>query len=130
MIVTKKVLQQLIDEEFSRALEKRKKHLSERIHPTYHQELNECSAEALLEFAKAYRSMGDAVAEQLLKLLDDPLANINPNAVDEMKRALGGVNQEIDIAIESWERSYRSDEPEDDGTLGFGNDRKDFARGT
>lgn len=116
MIVTKQQLQQLIDEEFSRALEKRKQRLNEeRVHPAYRQELNECSAEALLEFAKAYRSMGDAVAEQLINLMGDPRAECNSNAVEMIKRNLGGCNQEIDDAIAAWEDYHSGEFDEDDG---------------
>ena len=39
----------------------------ERVHPRYRQELNECSAKALLTFAKVYMNLGDAVTEQLLE---------------------------------------------------------------
>lgn len=110
MKITKLGLWRLVNEEYSRAIVKRRKGLhEERVHPAYRDELNECSAEALLEFAKAYRSMGDAVAEQLHELMGDDQADLNPNAVDLIKKTLGGVNEEIDSAIAVWEEYYNGE---------------------
>lgn len=92
----------------------------DRIHPAFAHDLNGVSAEALLAFAKAYRSMGDAVTEQLWKLMDDPDANLNSNAVELIKQTLGGCNEEIDQAIAAWEEHRGGEfDPEDDGSLAF-----------
>lgn len=127
MIVTKQQLQQLIDEEFSRALEKRKQRLSEargRFHGS--QELREMEAYELLEFAKAYAGLGNAVQDQLHDIMDDPQSDVNPNAIDLIKERLGGANEEIDSAIQAYEEyqtgepgGERDDEDEDDGSLAY-----------
>jgi len=85
-------------------------------------ELYGFSSYELINFAKKYAGMGDAVCEQLDDLLDDPSANLNSNAVDLIKEELGGLNEEIDDAIEAWleENKPHSDEEEepvvDDGS--------------
>lgn len=122
MIVTKQQLQQLIDEEFSRAIEKRR--LAEargRFHGS--QELREMEAYELLEFAKAYASLGNAVQDQLHDIMDDPQSDVNPNAIDLIKERLGGANEEIDYAIQAYEE-YQTGNPggeedEDDGSLAY-----------
>ena len=105
-----KELHRLVVEEYSRVIEGRRKgHLSERIHPAYREELRAVSLEALLEFTKAYRSLGDAVTEQLHELVGDPQADLNVNAVDMIKRELGGANGELDLAIAKWEEYYNGE---------------------
>jgi hypothetical protein len=60
----------------------------------------------LLQFAKAYASLGRAVQEQLDDLVDDPTtADINANAVDLIAERLGGQNEQIDYAVEEWKES-------------------------
>jgi len=102
MIVSKKQLQRLIDEEFSRTLQKRKKKgLNEGLYPMYKTVLAEVPAEALLAFAKAYSKMGWAVIEQFEKIMQDPEgASANVNALEIMRRELGGTNSEIDEALD------------------------------
>ncbi len=65
--------------------------------------LQDLDATELLDFAEAYVSMGAAVQEQLRDLLDNQEdADINPNALDVIEQAIGGMNNEIDEAIEAW----------------------------
>ena len=128
MIVTKQQLQQLIDEEYSRALLKRKKKLTERLIPSH--DLYELEAYELIRFAKAYRDLGDAVTDQLDTILDgaedDFHAETNSNAIKMIEDELGGINEEIDEAVKAynewWESSGktgdtdRGREDDDDGT--------------
>lgn len=128
MIVTKQQLQQLIDEEFSRALERRKKRLTERFHGGGSGEMYEMDAVELIEFAKAYAALGDAVTEQLDTILDgnerDFPAQTNSNAIKMIEDELGGINEEIDTAIQAYNDWWESkgkmgdedEDEEDDGT--------------
>ena len=63
----------------------------------------------LINFAKAYRSMGDAVAEQLDSLLDGCYddTDINPNAVDLIRETLGYVDEIDDACQLYWTRYPR-----------------------
>lgn len=98
MRITKQGLQQLIDEEYSRAIARRSKAINERLHPSG--ELYELDATDLIGFAKAYAGLGNAVQEQLDDILDEAENDdVNPNAVDLMQRELGGFNEEIDETI-------------------------------
>ena len=126
MIITKQVLQQLIDEEFSRAIKKRQKKLTEGFHGGGSGDMYEMDSTELIEFAKAYASLGDAVASQLDTILDgnerDFPSQTNSNAIKIIEDELGGVNEEIDTAIKAyndwWEskgKDYDESE-EDDGT--------------
>lgn len=140
MIVTKQQLQQLIDEEFSRAVQKRLKlkeataiqgdqppELDERVRGGGGA-LYEIEAYELLEFAKAYAALGDAVSEQLDTILDgnerDFPSMTNSNAIKMIEDELGGMNEEIDTAIEAYNDWWESkgkmgdedEDEEDDGT--------------
>ena len=102
MIITNQLLQQLINEEFEKALSKRRKPLNERLQTS--QQLHRLPAHDLLVFAKAYAMLGRAVQEQLDNMISDPDgANVNGNAVDMIKDRIGGANAEIDEAIRAWE---------------------------
>jgi len=64
----------------------------------------------LIAFADAYVSLGSAVQEQLMMLLDEQEgADINPNAVELMRDTLGGQNSEIDTAIEVWLEAHQDE---------------------
>lgn len=56
----------------------------------------------LLRFAKAYASLGDAVGSQVEDLLAGRHDEVNPNAVELIRDRLGGMNQELDDALESY----------------------------
>jgi hypothetical protein len=107
MRITKKQLQDLINEEISRALLRSENHrLIEAVSSygdTGHGSLYDLDASELLEFAQSYVSLGAAVQEQLEELLDmQEDADINPNALQLIEDRLGGMNAEIDGAIQSW----------------------------
>ena len=66
-------------------------------------DLWDLDASELLAFADAYNSLGEAMQEQLRELLDSQEdADINPNALDEIERTVGGFNSEIDEAVSAW----------------------------
>lgn len=55
----------------------------------------------LIEFAKAWRGMGDAVAEQVESVLNDAdsWGEQNPNALRLAQDRIGGFHEEIDQAL-------------------------------
>jgi hypothetical protein len=105
MIITKDQIQQMIDEEFERALARRKK-LAEaprRMGIAGEASLYNIDSSELIEFCKAYASLGNAVQDQLIDILDNAETDdVNPNAILMIKDYLGGMNEEIDNAIEAW----------------------------
>jgi hypothetical protein len=65
----------------------------------------------LIDFAKCWARLGDAVADQVVQVLDDPRAGaglnedradleVNPNAIVLARERIGGLNEEIDQAFE------------------------------
>jgi hypothetical protein len=67
----------------------------------------------LIDFAKRWSDLGDAVAEQVERVFDDVrLAaglypdradlEVNPNAIHLARERLGGLNEEIDQAFEEY----------------------------
>lgn len=60
----------------------------------------------LLEFGRAYASLGAAMQEQLLSLANDPGTDANPGAVRMIEAKLGGINAELDKALKDWHESY------------------------
>jgi hypothetical protein len=91
--------------------------------------LFEIEAYELLEFAKAYAAMGNAVQEQLDTILDgnerDFPSMTNSNAIKMIEDDLGGMNEEIDDAIQAYNDWWESkgkmgddedEDEEDDGT--------------
>jgi hypothetical protein len=120
MRISRNELQGLINEEISRALlRKENRRLVEAVSSyadTGHGSLYDIEASELLDFAKSYASLGNAIQEQLDELLDEQEdASVNPNAVQVMEERLGGMNAEIDAAIEAWRAAGTEDE-EDDGS--------------
>jgi len=119
MRISRNELQGLINEEISRALLRRENRRLVETVSSYGDmgqgSLYDIEASELLDFAKSYASLGNAIQEQLDELLDEQEdASVNPNAVQVMEERLGGMNAEIDGAIEAW-RAAR-DEEEDDGS--------------
>ena len=111
MRITRNQLQDLINEEISRSLLKQQNRRLIEAHGATRGGLYDIDASELIAFADAYVSLGSAVQEQLVTLLDEQEgADINPNAVKLIRGSLGGQNSEIDTAIEAWEtengRSY------------------------
>lgn len=104
MIITKKILQQLIDEEFSRVTKSRQKKLNESFigDPG---NLVDVDISELIEFAKAYAGLGDAVQEQLDTILsgdEETFEDVNPNAIEMIHDELGGINSDIDTSIQAY----------------------------
>lgn len=67
----------------------------------------------LIEFAKRWARLGDAIAEQVEQVLDDPRAaaglnddradlEVNPNAIELARERLGGLNEGLDEAFEEY----------------------------
>lgn len=107
MRITRQQLLNLINEEISgELLRKENRRLFEAV-GDYSGELYNMDVSELLDFAAAYRSLGAAVAEQLHDLLDEGEdADLNPNAVQMIREKLGGLNLEIDEALEVWETAH------------------------
>lgn len=85
--------------------------------------LYKIDAHELLDFAKAYRDLGDAVTEQLDTILDgnerDFPDQTNSNAIEIIEDELRGMNEEIDDALEAYNNWWKSkgkmgDEGEED----------------
>jgi hypothetical protein len=73
--------------------------------------LYEIDAGDLIDFARRWAGLGDAVAEQVSQVVDDPRAaaglrradlEVNPNAIELAKERIGGLNEGIDTAIEEY----------------------------
>jgi hypothetical protein len=62
--------------------------------------LYETDAGDLIDFAKRWADLGDAVAEQVSAVVDDPHTDaVNPNAIELVRQRIGGLNEGIDDAI-------------------------------
>lgn len=62
--------------------------------------LHEIDAGDLIDFAKRWAGLGDAVAEQVYAVVDDPHTDaVNPNAIELARQRIGGLNEGIDDAI-------------------------------
>lgn len=62
--------------------------------------LHEIDAGDLSDFAKRWAGLGDAVAEQVAAVVDNPHTNaVNPNAIELARQRVGGLNKGIDEAI-------------------------------
>lgn len=59
--------------------------------------------EKIVNFARAYSKLGQAVQEQLGDLIADDFVEINPNAVKVIKLHLGGKNEIFDEIIANYE---------------------------
>ena len=70
--------------------------------------LYEIDAGDLMDFARRWADLGDAVAEQVTQVVDDPRAaaglrradlEVNANAIELARERIGGLNEGIDTAI-------------------------------
>ena len=70
--------------------------------------LYEIDAGDLIDFARRWADLGDAVAGQVSQVVDDPRAaaglrradlEVNPNAIELARERIGGQNEGIDTAI-------------------------------
>lgn len=109
MRITHQQLLNLINEEISEAvLRTENRRLLEA--SGYAGDLYNMDVSDLLDFAEAYRSLGVSVAEQLHDILDaGEDADVNPNTVALIRERLGGLNAEIDTALDAWETSRGTD---------------------
>jgi hypothetical protein len=110
MRITKTQLQDLVNEEIASALlKKQNKRLIEAVssyRDAGHGGLYDSDVSELLDFAESYTSLGAAVQDQLRELLDSGEdAEVNSNAVQMIEDRLGGMNHEIDVAIEAWKEA-------------------------
>jgi len=73
--------------------------------------LYEIDAGDLIDFARRWAGLGDAVADQVSRVVDDPRAaagfrradlEVNPNAIELARERIGGQNEGIDAAIEEY----------------------------
>jgi len=73
--------------------------------------LYELDAGDLIDFARRWAGLGDAVADQVSRVVDDPRAaaglgradlEVNPNAITLARERIGGQNEGIDTAIEEY----------------------------
>jgi hypothetical protein len=72
----------------------------------------EADAGDLIDFAKRWAALGEAVSEQVEQVVDDPNCGsmwnegtengVNPAAIRMAKERLGGLNQGIDQALEEF----------------------------
>ncbi len=74
--------------------------------------LYETDAGDLIEFAKKWASLGDAVTEQVEDIVNDLTTDeVNPSAIGMAQRTLRGLNQGIDLAMDQylarWNRPRR-----------------------
>ena len=72
----------------------------------------EADAGDLIDFAKRWAALGEAVSEQVEQVVDDPNCGsmwnegtengVNPAAIRMAKQSLGGLNQGIDQALDEF----------------------------
>ena len=104
MRISRKELQDLINEEISRSLLKTEnRRLMEHLETGV---LYETDVFELLEFAKAYSDLGTVIRKQLEDLLNTGGENINSSAVEIIERELGGRNREIDESLQDWKSNH------------------------
>lgn len=107
MRITRKQLQDLINEEISEALlMSENSRLTEGLQAQAGVDIYHASAKDLIMFTKAFAGLGRMVSEQLEKILDDPQAECNPSAIELIKERIGGMNIEIDKALGKWQTEY------------------------
>lgn len=104
MRVTKEQLEQLINEEYERAVSKRNRSRSLNEMVGSPQSLREMFK--LINFAKRFSKLDPATQRDFEKLTFDPAeANVAPDAFDHMTKMLGGFSSEIDHAFDAY-RQY------------------------
>ena len=71
--------------------------------------LYEIDAGDLIDFARRWAALGDAVADQVARVVDDPATDaVNPNAIELARERIGGLNADIDGAIAEYLEGVRS----------------------
>lgn len=99
MRITRQQLQEMIDEVVAERLLKVE---NRRLLEGMHSDLEDVDAASLLEFAAAYASLGAAVQEQLRDLISGEGAGLTHGAAQMIRRALGGMNGDLDAALDAW----------------------------
>lgn len=65
--------------------------------------LYETDAGDLIDFAQRWAELGDAVAEQVADIVNDPNTDeVNPAAIELARSRLQGLNQGIDLAMDEY----------------------------
>ena len=73
--------------------------------------LYEIDAGDLIDFARRWAGLGDTVADQVSRVVDDPRAaaghgradlEVNPNAIHLARERLHGLNEDLDAAFEEY----------------------------
>jgi hypothetical protein len=59
-------------------------------------------------------SLGDAVVEQLFDILSGDYRDVNPAVIDVIDKELGGINRDIDEAIQDAREYFHEDMDHDD----------------
>lgn len=81
--------------------------------------MNDIDTADLIEFATRWAALGDAVTEQVARVLDDPSCGscwnegtehgVNPAAIELAHRRLRGLNDELDEMLEAFLESVREE---------------------
>jgi hypothetical protein len=70
--------------------------------------LYETDAGDLIDFAKRWAELGDAVAEQVADIVDNPQTDeVNPAAIELARGRIRGFNQGIDLAMDEYLARWR-----------------------
>lgn len=106
MRITRNQLHDLINEEVAEVLLKSEnRHLVESFDAVSGL-LREVDALSLIDFAKAYSSLDKYMRKQLDDIIDDVDADVDPEDVADIERAIGGANEEIDSYLSTWKQSH------------------------
>ncbi len=117
MRITRNQLQDLINEEISRALLKvQNKRLVENVMDPADFE-STMSMDDLLDFAKTYASLPREARRNFDLILDGRGESVTAEEVEELQRHLGGHNKELDDYLEEAHKAAQMyDDEDDDGT--------------
>jgi hypothetical protein len=73
--------------------------------------LYETDAGDLIDFAKRWAELGDAVSEQVGQVVDDPETDeVNPAAIELARSRLRGLNEGLDQALDGYLARHREEE--------------------
>lgn len=114
MKISKKVLDKIVNEEYSKATSRRSREVSAlkeskgKFDPKpYH--LRNVETGDLLEFANRWAKVGSFVQENVQQLLSGDFSDIDPGSIDEAKQFIG-FHPELDEAILEYEKYVNGDE--------------------
>jgi hypothetical protein len=72
--------------------------------------LYETDAGDLIDFAKRWAELGDAVSEQVEQVVDDPETDeVNPAAIELARSRLRGLNEGLDQALDGYLTRHREE---------------------